>query len=102
MWGVRRTEEKPRLSRNARAILHVLRKEWEMSTSELREESGVKDHKAFTRAVDELRAAMIVVPRCLLSAEVHLHLDAPASGVYQLTASYAAANVYSGSRLAPG
>jgi hypothetical protein len=33
-----------------------------MSTSDLRDESGVKDRKAFTRAVDELQAAMIVVP----------------------------------------
>jgi hypothetical protein len=62
IWGVRRSEEKRRLSRNARVILNVLRKEWEMSTSDLREESSVKDRMAFTRAVDELQAAMIVVP----------------------------------------
>ena len=62
VWGVRRSEEKRRLSRNAQAILHVLRKEWEMSTADLRDESGVKDRKAFTRGVDELQAAMIVVP----------------------------------------
>jgi hypothetical protein len=61
-WGVRRSEEKRRLSRSARAIVKVLRREWEMSTSDLRDESGVKDRKAFTRAVDELQAAMIVVP----------------------------------------
>ncbi|PYR42704.1 MAG: hypothetical protein DMF95_27670 [Acidobacteria bacterium] len=62
VWGVRRSEEKRRLSRDAQAILSVLRKEWEMSTSELRDASGVKDRKAFTRGVDELQAAMIVVP----------------------------------------
>ena len=62
VWGVRRAEEKRRLSRNARAILHVLRKEWETSTSDLRDESGVKDRTAFTKALDELQAAMIVVP----------------------------------------
>ena len=62
VWGVRRSEEKRRLSRNARAILNVLRKEWEMGTADLRDESGVKDRTAFTRAVDELQAAMIVVP----------------------------------------
>jgi len=62
VWGVRRSEEKRRLSRNARAILGVLRKEWEMSTADLRDESGVKEHKAFTRGLDELQAAMIVVP----------------------------------------
>jgi hypothetical protein len=62
VWGVRRSDEKQRLSRNARAILHVLRKEWEMSTSDLRDESGVKDRAAFTRGLDELQAAMIVIP----------------------------------------
>jgi hypothetical protein len=62
IWGVRRSEEERRLSRHARAVLKVLRKEWEMSTSDLRDESGVKDRAAFTRAIDELQAAMIVVP----------------------------------------
>jgi hypothetical protein len=62
VWGVRRAEEKRRLSANARAVVRVLRKEWEMSTADLRDESGVKDRTAFTRAVDELQAAMIVVP----------------------------------------
>src|SRR6185503_10458669 len=51
VWGVRRSEETRRLSRNARAILAVLRREWEMSTADLRDESGVKDRTAFTRAV---------------------------------------------------
>jgi hypothetical protein len=62
VWGVRRSEEKRRLSRNAQAILKVLRTEWEMSTADLRDESGVKDRAAFTRGLDELQAAMIVVP----------------------------------------
>ena len=62
VWGVRRSEEPRRLSRNARAILRVLRREWEMGTADLREASGVKDRPAFTRGLDELQAAMIVVP----------------------------------------
>ncbi len=62
IWGVRRADEKRRLSRNAQAILRVLRNEWEMSTSDLRDESGVKDRTAFTKGVDELQAAMIVMP----------------------------------------
>lgn len=62
LWGVRRSEEKMRLSQHAQAVVKVLRKEWEMSTSDLRDESAVKDRKAFTRAMDELQAAMIVVP----------------------------------------
>lgn len=62
VWGLRRSDEAKRLSRNARAILKVLRKEWEMATSDLRDESGIKDRKTFTAALDELQAAMIVVP----------------------------------------
>lgn len=62
VWGMRRSEEERRLSRNARAILKVLRREWEMSTSDLRDESGVKHRPSFTRALDELQAAMIVTP----------------------------------------
>jgi len=62
VWGVRRRDEKRRLSRNALSILRVLRGEWEMGTADLRDESGVKDRQAFTRGLDELQAAMIVVP----------------------------------------
>lgn len=62
IWGVRRAEEKSRLSRNAQKLLKVLRREWEMATSDLKEDSGVKDRKSFTQALDELQAAMLVVP----------------------------------------
>jgi hypothetical protein len=62
VWGMRRAEEERRLSRNARAVLKVLRREWEMATSDLRDESGVRDRAACTKALDELQAAMIVVP----------------------------------------
>jgi len=60
--GLRRADERRALSRNALAILRVLRREWEMATSDLREASRVKDRTAFTRALDELQATMIVVP----------------------------------------
>jgi hypothetical protein len=62
VWGMRRSEEKRSLSKSARAILRVLRAEWEIGTADLRDESGVKDRKAFNRGLDELQAAMIVVP----------------------------------------
>ena len=62
IWGVRRAEEKARLSKNALAILRVLRREWEMSTSDLRDDSGLKDRPAFNKALDELQAAMLVIP----------------------------------------
>jgi hypothetical protein len=62
IWGMRRAEEARRLSRPARRILRVLRREWEMATSDLRTDAGVKDRATFTRALDELQAAMLVVP----------------------------------------
>ena len=33
-----------------------------MATSDLRDESRVRDRKAFNRAIDELQAAMLVIP----------------------------------------
>lgn len=62
IWGMRKPEELDRLSPAARAILKVLRREWEMATSDLRQESGVTDRAAFTKGIDELQAAMIVIP----------------------------------------
>jgi hypothetical protein len=62
IWGVRRANEDKRLSRAARTILRVLRKEWEIATRDLRDESGVADRAAFNRAMDELQAAMLMVP----------------------------------------
>jgi hypothetical protein len=62
VWGIRRAEEARRLSKPARAVLKVLRREWEMASSDLRTESGIRDRVAFTKAMDELQAAMIVVP----------------------------------------
>ena len=66
IWGLKRAEEPKRLSKRAQAVLKVLRREWEMGTSDLRDESGVKDRVAFTRAIDELQAAMLVVPSDVL------------------------------------
>ena len=62
VWGLKRADEPRKLSRSAVAILRVLRREWEMGTADLRADSGVKDRTRFTRAMDELQAAMLVVP----------------------------------------
>jgi hypothetical protein len=61
LWGLQRRQER-RLSASARAVLRVLRKEWEMGTADLRDESSIRDRKALTQAIDELQAAMLVVP----------------------------------------
>jgi hypothetical protein len=62
VWGIPKRAEKDALSLEAQAVLRVLRKEWEMATKDLREESGIKDRKRFTRALDELQRAMKVIP----------------------------------------
>jgi hypothetical protein len=62
LWGVPRRKESEALSADARAILKVLRREWEMATCDLRVESGVSDRPRFTRAMDELQRAMKVIP----------------------------------------
>jgi hypothetical protein len=62
IWGLKRADEGRRLSKNAQAILRVLRREWEMGTADLRADSGVTDRAAFTRAMDELQTSMLVIP----------------------------------------
>jgi hypothetical protein len=62
LWGVPRKKEAEALSADARAILKVLRREWEMATCDLRTESGVTDRARYTRAMDELQRTMKVIP----------------------------------------
>lgn len=62
LWGVSQKDEKKRLSPTAQAVHKVLRKEWEMATSDLRSECGISDRAALTKALDELQAAMLVIP----------------------------------------
>jgi hypothetical protein len=62
LWGIRRREEKMRLSATAYTVLRALRKEWEIASADLRADSGIRDRRLFTLALDELQAAMIVVP----------------------------------------
>jgi hypothetical protein len=64
--GLRRSDEARRLGRPAQALLRVLRREWEIATIDLRQESGVKDRQTFNQAIDELQAAMLVVPSAVV------------------------------------
>lgn len=66
IWGVSKKDEKDSLSPDAQKVLKVLRKEWEMATSDLRAESGVKEKKDLTKAIDELQRKMKVVPQEVL------------------------------------
>jgi len=66
LWGVARREEAKRLSGEARAVLKVLRREWEMATCDLREASKVTERSRFTRALDELQRSLKVIPQEVL------------------------------------
>ncbi|MDT5261743.1 MAG: hypothetical protein QOC61_747 [Acidobacteriota bacterium] len=66
LWGVARREETRVLSEDARAVLKVLRKEWEMATCDLREASKITERARFTRALDELQKALKVIPQEVL------------------------------------
>ena len=61
-FGIPRKHERSVLSKAAQNILAVLRKEWELSTRDLREASGVKERKLFNKAMDELQKMFKLIP----------------------------------------
>jgi hypothetical protein len=80
LWGVPRRTEAALLSAEARAVLKVLRREWEMGTRDLRGESGVIDRARFTRAIDELQRTMKVIPAEVLYEPVFTYIWSLAEG----------------------
>jgi hypothetical protein len=65
LWGVPRRQEAERLSSDARAVLRVLRREWELATSDLRDATKM-DRARLTRALDELQRTLKVIPEDVL------------------------------------
>ena len=61
IWGVRRADESATPERRARAILRVLRRNGRWPRGPARRVRCERS-RAFTRALDELQAAMLVVP----------------------------------------
>ena len=66
LWGVSRRREKAELSAEARGVLKILRREWEMATADLRKEAKIEERARFTRALDELQRVMKVIPEEVL------------------------------------
>lgn len=62
IWGITRRQEASVLSAPAQDMLKVLRKEWEMSTRDLRGASGISDRRIFNKALDELQRTFKVIP----------------------------------------
>jgi hypothetical protein len=63
VWMPRRKDEPQVLSPAAQRVLKVLRREHELATADLREESGITERAVFTRALDELQRQMKVIPQ---------------------------------------
>jgi len=62
LLGCSRKMESKVLSKDALAILNVLRKEWEMGTRDLREASGIAERARFEKALTQLQRSLKVIP----------------------------------------
>jgi hypothetical protein len=62
LWGVARRDESARLSAEARAVLKILRREWEMASCDLRTAAELGERVRLTRALDELQRTLKVIP----------------------------------------
>lgn len=83
LWGVPRRKERELLSDDARKVLRVLRREWEMATADLRKAAGIPERKRLTRALDELQRAMKVVPGEVLYEPWFTYIWTLAEGRFQ-------------------
>ena len=62
LWGVPRKLEKKTLSADAQSILKIMRREWEMGTRDLRQESGITERTRFDKAMTELQRTLKIIP----------------------------------------
>jgi len=62
LWGVPRNMEKKVLSADAQTILKIMRREWEMATRDLRQESGIAERARFDKAMTELQRSLKIIP----------------------------------------
>jgi hypothetical protein len=80
IWGLSRRKEAQFLSEDARAVLKVLRKEWEMATPDLKRASGIRERQRLTRALDELQRTMKVIPGDVMYEPVFTYIWTLAEG----------------------
>lgn len=66
LFGVPKAKENEQLSANAKAILKVLRKEYESASADLRKDAGIADRQMFNKALDELQNKLKVIPNEVL------------------------------------
>lgn len=83
VFGITRQQEPSILTEPAQDILKVLRKEWELSTRDLRSASGVKDRQSFTKAIDELQRVFKVIPSDVVYEPVFTYIWSLAESRFQ-------------------
>ena len=66
LWGVPRRLEKNVLSDDAQRILKIMRREWEMATRDLRQESGITERARFDKAMTQLQKTLKIIPTDVL------------------------------------
>ena len=62
LWGMPHKLEKKMLSAEAQSILKIMRREWEMASRDLREESGIRERARFDKAMTELQRSLKLIP----------------------------------------
>jgi hypothetical protein len=81
--GTHHARSQPDLSDEARNILKVLRKEWEMASRDLRRASGISDRYSFNKALDELQRAFKVIPSEIVYEPVFTYIWSLAAARFQ-------------------
>jgi hypothetical protein len=66
LFGIPRRMEKKVLSGDAQTILKIMRREWEMATRDLREESGISERARFDKAMTQLQKGLKIIPTDVL------------------------------------
>ncbi len=66
LFGCSRRKESEILTKDAQAILKVLRSEWEMATRDLRHASGIDERARFDKALAQLQRCLKVIPSDVL------------------------------------
>ena len=61
-WECRSELEKKVLSADAQAILKIMRREWEMASRDLREESGIGERARFDKAMTQFQRTLKLFP----------------------------------------
>ena len=83
IWGVSLAQESEKLSPEALSILAVLRKEWEMASSDLRKAAGIADRPRFSKALDQLQACFKVMPSEVLYTPKFTYIWSLAAGRFE-------------------